>query len=183
MIVIVVASIVLAIGGIMSTGYNRLVDLEERLKAQHEQTRNVYSSISNEIRSQGLVVEQYRESVLQAIEAALTGRYGKTGADAALLLIREQNPQMSPQVFLKLQNVISASYAKFERAQAVKLDIVREYEANLRRFPSNLVAGIFSFPQTDLEKMKLIVVNAAADDAFQTGKAGPLNPFVSPDKN
>jgi LemA protein len=179
---IVAAAVVLAVGGILSTGYNRLVDLEERLEAQHDQTRNVYASISNEIRSQGLVVDQYRESVLQAIEAAMTGRYGKTGAEAAVLLIREQNPQMSQQVFLKLQNVISASYAKFERAQAVKLDIVREYEASLRRFPSNMVAGLFGFPQTDLEKIKQIVVNAAADEAFQTRRAEPLNPFGSSDK-
>lgn len=168
---------VVALGGVLSSNYNVLVDLEERLEAQHEQTRNVFASIGNEIRSQGLVVEDYQASVLQAIEAAMTGRYGASGAEAAILLIREQNPQMAPQVFLKLQNVISGSYARFERAQALKLDIVREYESALRRFPTSVVATLFGMPEINLAQVKKIVVSAAAKEAFQTHQSTPLNPF------
>lgn len=35
---------VVALGGVLSSNYNVLVDLEERLEAQHEQTRNVFAS-------------------------------------------------------------------------------------------------------------------------------------------
>lgn len=175
---IAVAAVVVGIVGILSSGYNRLVDLEERLEAQHAQTRNVFGSITNEIQAQGLTVGEYRASVLEAIDAAITGRYGQGGADAAILFMREQNPQMAPAVFLKLQSVISAGYGRFERAQAVKLDIIREYESALRRFPSNMVAGAFGFPQADLDALKRIVVAADTDAAFDSGTAAPIDPFA-----
>lgn len=176
--VIVAAAVVLAMGGILSSTYNQFVDLEERLAAQHDQTRNVYAAITNEMRSQGLAVERYQAAVLEAIDAALTGRYGQQGVDAAILLMREQNPEIAPEVFLKLQAVISSAYARFERAQAVKLDIAREYRSALRRFPGNAVAGVLGFPQTDLEALNRIVVNPATADAFATGSAGPVDPFA-----
>lgn len=178
-VVIICGAIVFVVAAMAVAANNRFVGFEAQLKAQQEQTQNVYSTISNDIRSQGLVVEQYRKSVLQAIDSAMTGRYGKDGLQGAFVAIREQNPQMSEAVFLKLQSVISSGYAQFEKSQAIKLDILRAYETQLNSFPDSVFAGLLGYPKLDLSKMGTIVISQETEDVFSSGKSNPIDPFAN----
>lgn len=161
---------------------NNFVNLEERLDAKNEDTKNVYASISNSLKTEGLAVEKYNDTVIKAIEAAISGRYGKDGSQAAMQWIQENNPTIDPSITQKLMAVIEANYQKFETAQTEKLDIVREYKTQLRVFPNNIVAGVFNYPTKDLSKIGKVITNAATNKAFESGEAEVIDPFPSEKK-
>lgn len=182
-ITLIIAGVVVVSAGIYAASVrNNFVNLEERLDAKNEDTKNVYASISNSLKTQGLAVEKYNDTVIKAIEAAISGRYGKDGSQAAMQWIQENNPTIDPAITQKLMAVIEANYQKFETAQTEKLDIVREYKTQLRVFPNNIIAGIFDYPTKDLKEIGKVITNAATTKAFETGEAEAIDPFSSEKK-
>lgn len=179
---IVIAMAVVSMGIYAASVRNNFVGLEERLDAKNEDTKNVYASISNSLKTEGLAVEKYNDTVIKAIEAAISGRYGKDGSQAAMQWIQENNPTIDPAITQKLMAVIEANYQKFETAQTEKLDIVREYKTQLRVFPNNIVAGLFNYPTKDLSEIGKVITNAATKKAFETGEAEAIDPFASEKK-
>lgn len=180
--IIAVAVIAISVGIYAASVRNNFVNLEERLDAKNEDTKNVYASISNSLKTNGLAVEKYNDTVIKAIEAAISGRYGKDGSQAAMQWIQENNPTIDPTITQKLMAVIEANYQKFETAQTEKLDIVREYKTQLRVFPNNIIAGIFDYPTKDLKEIGKVITNAATTKAFETGEAEAIDPFSSEKK-
>jgi len=172
------------IAAILGTGcytmgtYNSLVRQENGIEAVHEDMKNVHASIFNQIKSQGLTVEKYGDLVIQALEVAMSGRYGATGSQAAMQWLREENPTISPEVFTKLQTVIEVGYNKFEATQRTKIDRIRIYENTLETFPSSLVANFFGFPRFELEEYKRTISTAETKKTFETGEMETINPFA-----
>lgn len=156
---------------------NNFVKLEERLDAKNSDTKNVYSKIFNDLKTQGLAVDKYNDTVIKAINAAITGRYGEGGSKAAMQWIQENNPTIDPTITQKLMSIIDASYEEFATAQTEKLDIIREYKTSLRVFPNNIIAAMFGYPKKDLDTLEKIVTNNATEKAFETHKAEAINPF------
>ena len=70
----------------VSSIYNGFVRQEKRLAATHEKAKNALSTMGNDIRSQGLTTEKYGQMVMKAIDAAISGRYGKTGVQGRQFL-------------------------------------------------------------------------------------------------
>lgn len=157
--------------------YNNLVSLEQGIEASYKDNQNVYSSITNNMKSQGLVVKEYEDAVLKSIDKAIQGRYGTGGAKQAILFLKEDNPRIDPAIFSKLSAVIEAGYNKFEAAQTSRLDRIRIYKTELRSFPNNMLAGALGFPKIDLAKYETIVVSSDTKKAFETGIADPVNPL------
>ncbi|MFC1598822.1 hypothetical protein ACFL2U_02335 [Patescibacteria group bacterium] len=178
----VVAVLVCGIGGCglytMGT-YNSLVRQENGIEAVHEDMKNVHASIFNQIKSQGLTVEKYGDLVIQALEVSMSGRYGKTGSQAAMQWLKEENPTISPDVFTKLQTVIEVGYNKFESTQRSKIDRIRVYENSLEQFPSSLIASSFGFPRFDLAMYKVTISSAKTKKTFETGEMETIDPFAN----
>ena len=163
----------LAVGGLF--GYaisvrNSLIRQENGIKAQDLDMQNVHASIYQQMESQGLVAKQYGKMVIDALDAAISGRYGEGGAKAAMLWIQEQNPNIDPSIMAKLQVTIEAGYNKFESAQRTKIDNVRTYANQLDVFPSNIVASMFGFPRIDMALANRIVTSGTTKQDFSTGE-------------
>ena len=172
----------LAIMGILAIycigTYNSLVSQEEGIKAIHEDMKNVHASIFNSIKSQGLAVDKYGDMVIQAIDAAISGRYGKKGSKAAFQWIQEQNPTIDPKIMEKLQVAIEAGYNKFESTQRTKIDRLRIYRQDLRSFPKNIVVGILGFPKIDLNELGSTITTAETTKTFETKQMDVIDPFA-----
>ncbi len=151
--------------------------LEEKLDAKDKDTQNIYASITNSLKTEGLVAEKYSDTVIKALNAAMSGRYGEGGSKAAMTWITENNPAIDAGVYQKLMTVVEANYTKFEVGQREKIDILREYKTKLRTFPSNIIASAFGYPKKDLEKLGQIIINDATQKAIDSGKAEAINPF------
>lgn len=181
--------IVLAIVAVLLVGttcggisiYNGLVDDETGIEAIDKDMQNVHASVYKQIKGQGLAVEKYGEMVIESFKVAMSGRYGG-GSQAAWQWIKEQNPDIKPEIMSKLQVIIEAGYTKFEATQRTKIDRVRSYKAKLRKFPSNVVAWVCRFPKIDLKLMDRIVTSAETKHDFDTGELSDPDPFGKKDK-
>jgi len=177
---VIVGLIIVLVGSVIIYGistYNSCNTQEKGITAVDRDMQNVHASIFSQIKSQGLAVEKYGEMVIQAIEVAMSGRYGKTGSQAAFQWLSEQNPSISPQIMEKLQVAIEAGYNKFEATQRTKIDRIRIYETDLGAFPKGMVAKMFGYPKIDLDELKQVIVTAETKKVFETKEMEVIDPF------
>lgn len=175
---LVVAGVAVLLVVWLVASYNGLVRQEEGIVASYEDMKNIHASIYNNIKSQGLVAERYGEMVVKAIEASISGRYGKSGSQAAVQMITEQNPNIDPGILKKLQVVIEASYNKFETAQRDKIDRVRIYRSDLRGFPTVIIATLLGFPKIDMRLYSETIITENTAKTFETKKMDTIDPFA-----
>jgi len=156
---------------ITSCGYNTMVTLDEGISSQWAQVENAYQRRADLIPNLVNTVKGYadfeKETLTQVIEARskatsvninpgnLTpeainqfqnAQAGLSSALSKLMVVVERYPELKAnQNFLELQaqlegteNRISVERRKFNEA-------TRQYNTYIRRFPKNIVAGIFSF--------------------------------------
>jgi hypothetical protein len=150
--------------------YNGLVSVENQIEAAHKDTQNVHANIFQNMKTQNVAVDKYGDMVIKAIDAAIGGRYGEGGSQAAFQWIKENNPTIDPVVFGKLQNVIEAGYSEFKASQTKKLDVIRVYKDKLRTFPSNMVAGMLGFPRIPIAEWEKIVTSKQTKEDFASGE-------------
>jgi len=156
---------------ITSCGYNTMVTLDEGISSQWAQVENAYQRRADLIPNLVNTVKGYadfeKETLTQVIEARskatsvninpgnLTpeainqfqnAQAGLSSALSKLMVVVERYPELKAnQNFLELQaqlegteNRISVERRKFNEA-------TRQYNTYIRKFPKNIVAGIFSF--------------------------------------
>lgn len=171
---IVVSAVIYAVGI-----NNSFVRHENGVVAVHEDMQNVHSSIFNTIKSQGLAVEKYGAMVIEAINAAIGGRYGKDGVQGAMIWIKEQNPTIDPRTFEKLQVAIEAGYNKFESTQRSKIDRLRVYDNELESVPRGWIARSFmGFPRKVTADMRTTISSAETKEMMKTKEMKTIDPFA-----
>ena len=168
--VLVLGGMVLILLSIVVSAYNGCVRAENSIEAFDKDMQNVHANLYTQLKAQDLAVDKYGEMVINAIQAAISGRYGKDGVRGAMLWIQESNPSIDSKVLEKLQVVIEAGYNKFEASQRSKIDAVRVYKDSLGTFPKNIVASMFGFPRLDKDIMERIVTSATTKKDFATGE-------------
>ena len=177
---IVVVVILLIIFGSIGGRYNTLVGMQEAARTAWAQVENQYQRradlVPNLVETVKGFARQEREVLTEVTrlrsqwgEARKSGNINQQmraarGLDAALgrlMVVIERYPQLrSNQNFLALQsqlegteNRISVERRRFNLA-------VQQYNTGVRRFPANLIAGIFNF-----QRMQLFEAEAGAKKA------------------
>jgi hypothetical protein len=153
---------------------NELVEQEAGLDAQYKQDQNNYDNFTKKVVEVAQVPAMMRDDLVKITKAAISGRYGADGSKAVFQFIKEQNPNVSPEIYTKIQQVIDAGRTSFEAEQKMLLDKKRLYVVQLNSFPTGFVARMLGFPKIDLTKID-IVTSDDTDKAFTTKKAKPLN--------
>ena len=176
-IVFVMFLVIMMIAGSAISNYNAFVKLEEQVEAIHKDMENAHGSIHNQIKSQGLTVQNYGDTVIKAINMAISGRYGEGGVKSAWTWIQEKNPEIDPSLHKSLMQVIEAGYNKFENIQRNKIDVLRTYKTKMRTFPDNIWAGIFGFPKSNLKDLEEVISTESSKEMMDTKKMKTINPF------
>lgn len=172
-ILILIVIGLLGVGSMFATLNNRFISLEAGIKAQYEQNKNNYSNYFNKLKEAAQVPKMYATDLEKVYTAAIQGRYGASGSRAVFNMLKEQNPNLSPALYTKLQGIIESGRVSFEADQKLLLDKKRVYEEELKVFPNVLVANLLGFPKINLAEYS-IVTNEATEQAFSTKKAEPI---------
>ncbi len=141
---------------------------EVAISAKYADNENVYAQGTQAVIEIAQVPEMYVADLKQIVTAAIQGRYGENGSQATFQWLKEQNPQLDPSMYTRIQDTILAFRGRFETAQRELLDQCRSYETLRGNFWSGKWLSIAGYPQRDMSKMCTIVSTTKARQTFET---------------
>lgn len=142
---------------------------ENDIKAQYEQNQNVLSSLSLRVVEQMGVAKEYKKAVQDVIKQGMEGRFGANGSGALLQAFTEAYPgQLSPEMYIKVQNSIESGRKDFENEQKLLISKVQVYQNALDKFWSGLWLKFVGKPKIDLNQYK-VIVSTHTQDTFKSG--------------
>jgi hypothetical protein len=140
---------------------------EVSLRTKMEDNENIYANGTQKVMEIAQVPDMYVDAVSKVTREAIQGRYGNEGSKAVFQMLQEQNPQLDPAMFVRIQQVIEAFRDQFQNAQTQMLDQRRAYETALGTVWQGFWLGIAGYPKIDLSKYT-IVTTSKARQTFET---------------
>jgi LemA protein len=168
-LIILIAVVVIIILFIIAT-YNRLVGLRERV-------RNAWSQIDVQLKRRHDLIPNLVETVKgyaaherQTLEAVIQARNAAMGAQTmqehqqaenmltstlrSLFALSEAYPNLrANENFMMLQEELSGTEGKIAYARQHYNDVVNSYNATIKMFPANLIAGSTGFTEEEYFQM------------------------------
>jgi LemA protein len=161
----VIAVALLGVGGCLVSNYNRLVTSHESVSQQWAQVNNQLQRRSDLI---GNLVETVKGTAAQEqvvfgqiaeARAKMAGaRSTEEGIEAGramdsalgrLLVVVENYPELkSNSAFVQLMDELAGTENRLATERKRYNDIVRDYNVLVKRFPTNLYAGIFNYAES-----------------------------------
>lgn len=155
--------------GFMWWSYNnKYIDTIALFEAQEKKDEAVYDNLWKVISQEAQVANKYSEEFRKNYKEIIASRnYG----GEMMKWITEHNPEFSPAMYIKLQNVIEAQRATFLANQTALIDIHREIKTLVKRFPSSVFIGNREIPELN------IVTSEQTEKVFQTHKEDSVKLF------
>lgn len=149
------------------------VEAEKRLEAKFEDNKNVLGQYTLKIGEMAQVPEIARDDLKDILQATFEGRYGKEGVargtnQKTFQWLQEQNPNLTPELYNRLQQTMEAGRNEFKVSQTELLDEKRAYETNLGYVWKGFWLKLAGYPKIDLSKIK-VVVATDTQQKFETG--------------
>lgn len=147
-------------------GYNSLVrlatqtkeawaDIEVQLKRRYDLIPNIVNTVKGYATHESQAFEKVSQARSQAMQASTPAQKGEaenmlTGTLKSLFAISEAYPELKAnQNFLELQRELSDTENKIQAARRFYNTNVRDLNIKVQSFPTNLIANMFGFKQTE----------------------------------
>lgn len=166
---------VVAVIGFLFVGvHNKANRLEQTIKAEAKNNENILANYGQKVQEAAQVPGMATADIVKIAQAAIGGRYGENGSQAAVQMITEQNPSADPTLYRNLQQIIEAGRDEFKVHQTRLIDAKRVYETELGTAITGNVMSFLGFPKINLDDYK-VVSTSRAENAFKTGREeGPI---------
>ena len=163
---IIFIAIIVVIGFYLVSIYNSLIGLRNRvknawsqidvqLKRRHDLIPNLIETVKGYMTHERQIMENITKYRSQAMEANTVGEKAQaegllSGALGQLRVQVENYPDLKAnQNFLALQEELTSTENKISFARQAYNDQVLFYNNKIQMFPSNIVAGMFSFKEEE----------------------------------
>lgn len=165
----------LAVAGLSYiSAYNLGNQLETQLKAEYRNNENILGQYTQKVLEASQVSDMARDDIVKVTRAAIEGRYGPDGSKAAFQMLTEQNPQVDPSLYRKLQQLIEAGRDEFKNGQTRMIDTKRTYETALGSFWQGMWMKFAGYPKENLDKYDPIITDSVADTYKRGKEAAPI---------
>lgn len=166
-IVVIVLVLVIGIPGlILSSSYNNLVSLDENVEGSWAQVENVLKRradlIPNLVETVKGFANQEQEVLIgvtearsRVVAATTPGEYAEANSQLTTALDRlnvvvESYPDIkSNENFLRLQDELAGTENRIATERRRYNEAVQTYNNKIRRFPTNIIAGMFGFDKRE----------------------------------
>ncbi len=165
-ILAVVAVVIIVIVASLSGTYNGLVEKQADVDAKFAQVQTVLQRRSDLIPNLVSTVKGYAAHEEAVYTAIADARAALAGADTAeevseanealdsaisrLLVVVENYPELKSNVnFIALQDELAGAENRISTERGRYNEAVKEYNTAIRKFPNNIIAGMFGFAAAD----------------------------------
>lgn len=170
--VLIVALVVAAMSYVSAN--NTANAMEQQIKAQYENNKNVLAGYTQKIAEAAQVPDMMRDDLQKVVTGAIQARYGEEGSKATMQWLKEQNPQLDPEIYRKLQQIIEAGRDEFKNSQTRLIDVKRNYETSLGNFWSGIWMRVAGYPKINLADYKVVTTDKV-EQTFDKGREdGPV---------
>ncbi len=162
----VVALVVIILISSIVGSYNGLVNRQTAVESQFAQVQNVLQRRSDLIPNLVNTVKGYAAHENELYTAIAEARAALAGADTVeetsaantaldsalsrLLVIVENYPDLKAnQNFISLQDELAGTENRIAQERKLYNEAVQDYNSSIRKFPKNIIAGIFGFEKAD----------------------------------
>lgn len=170
--IIVVVVIILASSFIGT--YNNATDFNVGIKAKIEDNKNEFDNMKKKICQVAQVSTAQMEALAEIFNGYAKARSG-SGNDDKLIMkwISESIPNVDTSTFKNLQNIIVSSRDSWTMRQKELIDLQREYNRLLKRFPSNIMLSILGFKEIDIP----VIISDNTEKTFETKRDNDTSVF------
>lgn len=167
-----IIAIVVLMGTCTLSFRGKAVRAENGIIAQLDSNKASHDTMWKTIKETAQVSDMMRDDFIKVYDSAMRGRYGENGSGAVMQWITEQNPNLSTEVYTKIQTVIEAGRTRFLKDQQQLVAKVEAYN-NLLDGNGALLGNIFlGYPvKIDPNDSKFKpVTSGRTDSAFESGQ-------------
>lgn len=144
---------------------NNEISLRKQVEAQQKANEAVFDTVWKTISQQANVKDDYKEDFRKVWEDILKAQ--NSGDSSFKVFINRVNPNFDSEIYKKLMNTIEAQRKDFLNNQKKLLDINREHEFTINKFPNKFILQMFGNAQPIEVK---IVTSEKTEEAFKTQK-------------
>lgn len=165
-VLLVIIAVIIVISLALGVIYNSIVTLEENVNSEFSNVSvmlerradlipNLVSTVKGYASHEQAAIDSVtkaRENLLQAktIEEKGEANNELTSALNALMVIVENYPDLKAnQNFIQLSDELAGTENRIATARRDYNDAVKTYNSKVKKFPTNLIAGMFGFSEKD----------------------------------
>jgi hypothetical protein len=147
--------------------YNNAKTITVAITAKIEDNKNEFDNTKKKICQVAQVSTEQINSLARIFDGYAKSRSGN-GDDSKLIMkwISESVPNVDTSTFKNLQNIIVSSRDAWTMRQKELIDLQREYNLMLQRFPSNFMLGMMGFKEVKIP----VIISTETEKSFETGK-------------
>ena len=162
--------IVVVLGGvcIFSKGvsvYNTHIDLKNQIEAKQKANETIFDNTWKKINPTVQVSDKYKDGLKEVLLAYTSGR---SKGDSQLLMdwTKEAVPTFDSSIYKQINNVITSSRDDFTKNQEILIDLSRQHQQFIQKFPNNVFCAILGIKEIEIK----VITSSKTEEAFNTGK-------------
>ena len=162
--------IVVVLGGvcIFSKGvsvYNTHIDLKNQIEAKQKANETIFDNTWKKINQTVQVSDKYKDGLKEVLLAYTSGR---SKGDSQLLMdwTKEAVPTFDSSIYKQINNVITSSRDDFTKNQEILIDLSRQHQQFIQKFPNNVFCAILGIKEIEIK----VITSSKTEEAFNTGK-------------
>ena len=169
-IVILLTLVVLYAGLSISYG-NQYVRMVNLLKAKQTDNTSEFDNMWKKIQQTAQVSEKERDSLKDIFNSYAQARTGGDNNQLLMKWIHESIPQVTPDLFKNLQNIITASRDSWTMRQKELIAMKMELDNLLETFPGSFLLS--GKPTVEIK----VITSSKTEKTFDSGKDDDVNLF------
>jgi hypothetical protein len=155
----------LVLGSSVVSISNTEIELRNSIGATQKSNEAVYDRVWKTISQSAGVTNAYKNGFREVFNDVMKNRYQDGGQGRLMKWVQEANVNFDSSMYSRLMTVIESNRLDFEREQKRLLDLSREHNNTLQRFPNNIVLSILGRQPIAVQ----IVTSDKTNEAFSSG--------------
>lgn len=164
----ILCAIIIGIFCIFAQGvsvYNTHISLKNQIEAKQKSNEASFDTMWKKIQQVSNVSDKYKDGLKEILIAYTDGRKD-VSKDMLMKWGNEAVPNFDSSLYKQVNNVITSSRDDFYRDQQILLDLNRQHNQFIEKFPNNIYCAILHIEKIDVK----VVTSSKTEKTFESGK-------------